>query len=627
MANNLAITGAVYNSATAKFGSSLSGGTGVSASNVFASGGFTIEAWLKAPATSSGAFVALGSTSTMWVGVSSGNLAAFIGTGSSQVGLNAGQGLGSGGAWRHVAVTAGPSGLGLFLDGNLVASSATALSATAATFSTPLGVRNFEGSFSFPWNGEVDEVAVWTGARYSGAFAPPTVAYAGSEAGLAALYHLDGNGTDSSGAAVATTVTVPATATSGQAFTATYTLAAGVTAFAVQFRGGADAGARVALSTSPGSLSFTPAGAGAETVRLYSAAAGGTVLAESSTINVAAGGAVIAPDDPGLVYSPYTWNVTHSAATAWNPGAYFRTLFSGGNCVLGFDVSNNGVPKSQIWWRVNNGPWTSVAVGSTVTCAVPAVMQSNADVPYHLLEVVFKSIDSAAGLNRWNSPAQTAIVFTGLTLAVGGVVAAPGRAGLNILIFGDSITEGVRTLGEALATTPDDNDAMHCWAFAQARLLGAEVGIVGWGGTGYTAAFANVPVFGSSFGSLAGGVARSFSPLPDLIVVNHGANDLGDYSVPARTALAAVAAACPGVPIAVLNPLTKPTSVPLQTAASGVAAARYVATAGFCNSALGIDSVALHPSGPNGVGAIAPQVAAALRPLLSKAAVVARWTH
>ena len=548
MADLAAGGGSTLTYAAGKFGQALTGGYATTGAALLASTGWTVEAWVSAPATGSGAYVAMGNSDSVWFGTINGALVAYVGTyQNGQVGLSGGALTGGIGVFHHVALTAGPAGLALYLDGVLQQSSTTALAATNPVYAHGLTLRNFETGTT-PWNGAIDEAAVWTGIRYTGAFTPPTAAYAGSEANLAALWHLDGTTADSKGTAA-------------------------------------------------------------------------PVIS-------------ILPNDAALLYSPGNWQVLAGAATAWNPGAYVRTLFSGASCTLNFDVTNNGTPLSQIWWRIDNGPWTLAPVASTIACAIPAATQGSQTVPYHLLEVVFKSMDSDAGvlLNRWNAPAATAIVFKGVTLASGGAVVAPVRAPLNILVFGDSITEGVRTVKQQDgANTPDSNDAMMGWAFALGRLLGAEVGVIGWGGTGYTAAYANVPAFTASYASLAAGIARTWTPQPDLIVLAHGFNDGNGAAIaPQATAvLNALLAACPAAKIALLNPFALPNQAWAQAAQAGCSApgrVSFVSTAGFQQTARGMDTIGVHPGGANNLALIGPRVAAALRPLLSGTAA-ARWTH
>lgn len=343
-------------------------------------------------------------------------------------------------------------------------------------------------------------------------------------------------------------------------------------------------------------------------------------------------GATIDAGNAAFVYSPYNWQVTAAVATTWNPGAYVRTLFTGDSCALLFDMSAVVAPISQIWCRIDNGPWTLADVAASVALTVPAKTTANAAVPLHRLEIVVKAIDIGAGANRWSASAAGAVRFRGVMLWAGGTVQAPGRAPLNVLIYGDSITEGARTLGEASSTTVADMDAMFGWAFEQGRLLGAEIGVVGFSGSGYVTSAFGVPAFPGSFGFLAAGIARSFSPSPDLVVVNHGQNDQSaNIQVAATGTLNGLlgAVACR---VVLLNPLPPGDNAYLQAAVAGCSApgrAAWVSTAGFFVRSAGSDASQIHPSGPNSAGLIGPRVAGVLRPFLPGAAgaVVARWTH
>jgi lysophospholipase L1-like esterase len=329
---------------------------------------------------------------------------------------------------------------------------------------------------------------------------------------------------------------------------------------------------------------------------------------------------VIPSNHPDIVYSPYNWNVGASAAVTINAGAYLRTMFSGTSCVLNFNVANNLSPLSEIWYRIDGeGPWIQAAVASAITCAMPAATLSNSDIPYHLLEMVVKSTTETQ--NRWNMPSATAVNFTGLTLAPGGVVLTPLTRPINILIYGDSITEGVRTLGESAANDTDRNDAMLGWAFRLGDLLGAEVGVVGFGASGIAAwGSGNVPALPSSYALLYQGAARSFLPTPALVVFNEGTNDGTANTVAGMTSvLNGVIAACPGAVIAVLRPFNGNQAANLQAAIAGCvnpSVCHYIDTTGVFDTTKGSDSLYLHPSGTNNLGLIAPNLAALLRPLL-----------
>ena len=103
----------------------------------------------------------------------------------------------TGGSKHHLEVDGSAQGCQLYVDGNLAASSATPYVQSATTY-TQFAVHEFGGNLgTFTWPGTVDEVAVWNIVRHNAAFTPPASPYVGSEVGLVALYHLDGNGADS----------------------------------------------------------------------------------------------------------------------------------------------------------------------------------------------------------------------------------------------------------------------------------------------------------------------------------------------------------------------------------------------------------------------------------------------
>ena len=364
------------------------------------------------------------------------------------------------------------------------------------------------------------------------------------------------------------------------------------------------------------SFSLTAPATGSHTITVQESDSTGTTAATSSFSVLQA----IAGDNAAIAFSPYTWNVGTGKAITANAGAYFRTLFTGTSCILNFDVSAMVSPASQVWWRIDNGPWTQAAVASSLTLTVPAITAGNADVPYHLLEVVVKSMTETG--NRWNTGNSTRVIFTGLTLDASAAVLVPRAAPLNLLVLGDSITEGVRTLGEAAANDTDRNDAMMGWAHRLGALLGAEVGVVGFGASGLSVTGSgNVPILGTSYASLYSGVSRSFSPTPDLVVINIGTNDGATNTVTAMTGLLnALIAACPGKPIAVLRPFNGNQAGNLQSAIAACnapASCAYVNTTGFFNTSYGADALNLHPSGPNNLTQIAPQIAAQLRTLVA----------
>jgi hypothetical protein len=177
---------------------------------------------------------------------------------------------------------------------------------------------------------------------------------------------------------------------------------------------------------------------------------------------------------------------------------------------------------SQFWTRVDGGPLVQhiLAPGSPDfnISAGPPFSHS----PKHLLEVIIKSTTETE--SRW-SPQSTAVRFTGISLDPSGVLELPNRRPFNVLIYGDSITEGVRTLGyENIALDTDRNDAVRDYSYTLSTLLPIEIGVVGFGATGTTkGGSGGVPALTESWNRLWDGEVRDFEThRPDLVIYNEG---------------------------------------------------------------------------------------------------------
>jgi lysophospholipase L1-like esterase len=105
---------------------------------------------------------------------------------------------------------------------------------------------------------------------------------------------------------------------------------------------------------------------------------------------------------------------------------------------------------------------------------------------------------------------------------------------VNILVYGDSITEGVLALGGSQKFDTDHNDASVVYSYVLGGLLGAEIGVIGFGYNALThPGSGGVAPLGQAWNQLWDGVPRNFStPKPDLIVLNEGTNDGCDVTTP-----------------------------------------------------------------------------------------------
>ena len=179
-------------------------------------------------------------------------------------------------------------------------------------------------------------------------------------------------------------------------------------------------------------------------------------------------------------------------------------------------------------------------------------------------------------------------------------------------------------MGGSQSFDTDHNDNSVCYSWALGPLLGANMGIVGFGATGLSrGGSGGVPALGVSWNQLWDGVPRVFSPKPDLIIFNEGTNDGGNNITAAMTVvLNNLMAACPGTPLVVLRPFNGPAQAAnLQAACAASttpALCHYIDTNGFYDTQFG---GGLHPTGPNDVGRVAPAIANAIRAILARSTV------
>ena len=339
-------------------------------------------------------------------------------------------------------------------------------------------------------------------------------------------------------------------------------------------------------------------------------------------------GTAVAPNSAGIFYSPYNWTApTTTVASTINAGAYFKTLYTGVNCSLNFGVANQSATyPSEIYYRVDGyeaqTPWVKANVAASVSCS-PSANTSNSNYAYHLLEVVVKS--TSQNVTRWSASSASAVNFTGLTLGAAASVVAPSTYPKRCLIYGDSRTEGVRTINQTASNDADQNDVLNTWDWQVAEHLDCEFGIVGFGSQGVVATGSgSVPALPSSYALVNAGVGRSFSIAPDLVIEEMGANDSGQTAAAYQSAessfLSGILAATPSTTkVAVLGDFSGYQNAASQAAvaASGSGRVSYVDMTGVFTAAYGADTLNLHPTGANDSGLMAPQIATKLQGLFT----------
>jgi hypothetical protein len=271
-------------------------------------------------------------------------------------------------------------------------------------------------------------------------------------------------------------------------------------------------------------------------------------------------------------------------------------------------------PFPAIAYRFDNQAWTRTVVGTSVTLTLPTATSAYVK---RALEIVV--IATSQSQNRWHSPPVAGVYFTGLTVtASAGTLIAPQTKPRNIICIGDSITEGVNTLGGNIDVTTSDGSLG--WAYNLGAQLGVEVGVVGFGNQGFQQlGNGNVPFVQNSYNLIAAGITRTFSPAPDVIVINEGTNDgVVNVQTQMTTLLNGLITACPTSEIIVLRPFNGTSQAANWIAAVAACSAPsqvvYIDTNGWISSA--DTQGGLHPYGAVNIDVLAPQVANAIKPYL-----------
>lgn len=499
----------------------------------------TIELWLKNTNVSNN-WVAIGREKHYWIGSNSstGNVQARYGAGTT--GPSVPETVLTGavnicdGAWHHVALVFVAGAGSLYVDGARVATDSNVRTAGTSTGGFCLG--GWSSSTSNDWPGQIDEVRISNNARYTGTtYTVPSAEFI-SDANTVALYHLNSDGTDSASSVAPPTIGTISISSSGGTDTITYPAptaganAVGGVSLYVGTSSGGESSTAFATNLGTGGGTFTHASpTSGQFFYFVKAFDAGTPTTYSSASNEVSSGiapstTTILPNNAGIKYSPYTWDVT-SARALTNAGGYFRVILTGSpsSIALTFDVSSLASPASKIAYRIDRrGGWVVTNIAATVNVPIPT------DVPEwtkHFLEVAF--IASTENANRWASPYATAAKLTGIVLGgSGGGASAPVERTLKGLVFGDSITEGISTIGLAAGDTSTKSDYTVSWASMLGECLGAEVGAVGFGRQGITVTGnGSVPTLPNTYNLIAAGLTRSFTPTPDFIAINMGTND------------------------------------------------------------------------------------------------------
>lgn len=299
--------------------------------------------------------------------------------------------------------------------------------------------------------------------------------------------------------------------------------------------GGAFTPTSVSISSgSPtGTFTYTPTTpTGAKTISVINN--GGLTNPSSMTYTATAGATTIPVDDANLIWSPYNWDTlqigdfgvaTKSMQTACC-GAYLRFKVTGTTSIaLSVDTSTlsgfgANVPFLRVITNGSSAQDVTVTAGAT-SLTIGSGLTSGAS--YTVEFYVIGSVEAQG--TRWGgagvSPSNV-VRIKGITVDSGGVTQSLAlRGGGYGIAFGDSITEGVRAAGTT--TQPADHDKSYAWYLATAT--NCEVGVIGFGATGWqSSGSGSMPAFPNHWNLHSTGRSRSFSPAPTWVTVNHGTN-------------------------------------------------------------------------------------------------------
>jgi lysophospholipase L1-like esterase len=254
-------------------------------------------------------------------------------------------------------------------------------------------------------------------------------------------------------------------------------------------------------------------------------------------------GEVVAPSDPRIVLEGQ-WGQQPGVAITVNSGSRISFSYAGESVQLLFDTAGLTVAP-HLWITVDDGE-------PALHLIEDPVIELTAPTGRHQVEVVVKDVNEH--VNRWNPPFECAVVFAGLLLEVNSRLRLSGRpGGPRLEFYGDSITQGVRSL--STHSESEGADGTTTYAYLTARAFGATSHQVGFGSQGIIKpGNGEVPPGPESFGwNFAGSPAERVTA-PDVVVLNLGVNDETLEPEPYAAYVARVRSAYPETTIVSLTP-------------------------------------------------------------------------
>lgn len=277
--------------------------------------------------------------------------------------------------------------------------------------------------------------------------------------------------------------------------------------------------------------------------------------------------------EANVYFSPYNWFSDGSGtlqansilpsstyAETVNAGAYLKfkvTVGTGGNVVLKLDTSAynfSGATASKmprVFSARDKADFTSTLLAYSATTVDLSLGSGLSAGTYEFL-VVFAGVNTSLDANaeRWSTP-NLNVKVNGIDIDYDASHPSQTLRTKRLIVYGDSLTDGVGALAAGDASTSADPTQSFGWLIAQA--FDAEVGVISWGGQGYTrginneaASSTNPSIYNStdaneSWNKYKSGASRlvsgAFSPVPDYLWVISGHNDVTLTATPVTAVL------------------------------------------------------------------------------------------
>ncbi|MBO5371676.1 MAG: Ig-like domain-containing protein [Lachnospiraceae bacterium] len=270
-------------------------------------------------------------------------------------------------------------------------------------------------------------------------------------------------------------------------------------------------------------------------------------------------------------------------------GRWFKKSISGGKYYF------TNTEGSAIYFKVTGSKYVNVNFVSKIAVATPYFAYSVdgksmkrqpitekkisvGNTKTHYVRLVIDSMSESE--NRWAGEAGVGIKSI-KPVTKTGVVTAVKPQNKTIVFYGDSITQGVRALGMALA--PTDTSATHSYAWYCADRLNMVPYYVGYGGSGIVES-GSFTKCGNAISNYS--ASRKVSKIsPDVIVIEHGTNDVktdaAAFTSEYKKILQQLHKKYPKAKIMAMIPFTGLHTVEIRMAASGYKWCTVVETASW----------------------------------------------